>query len=522
MGIGDIDMLNEVSIAGRTALQAYPTPVLRTEFRQRSTLDIAQMGNRNDLVLIGIEIFRIEFVFGQRDFRPARIPVFLFQLTGLFLDDAELLVDAGKDFVAAGDELHQFVILVLQALALESDELAQTHIDDFRSLDVGKIIPLDQHLLRLLDAPRFIPDNMDDLVDDIHRLEETFEDMGALFRFFQFEFRPADDYFMTEFHEILEDFLQAEGARTSLDEGDVIEGETGLERRILIKHIQQDIGIHALLKADNHAGFTAGRFVIDIGDALDPLVFDHLGNLLDHFPLIDHIRDFGHDDRLPTLFIDLDFRLGADDYAAAAGLIGFLDARTSHDDAAGREIRTLDILHQFIGRYLGVVNIGADRIAALAQVVRGHVRGHTDRDTGSTVQQQERGLCRNDRRFFEGIIEVQGHVDRILVHVAEDIFSHLLQLSLRITHGCRGVSVHGAEVALSLDERVALVPFLAEADHRIVDAGVAVGMELTHDLTHDSGGFLCLTGETQAHRIHTEKDPPLHRFQTVTDIRQST
>ena len=119
--------------------------------------------------------------------------------------------------------------------------------------------------------------------------------------------------------------------------------------------------------------------------------------------------------------------------------------------------------------------------------MRGHIGRHADRDAGSTVQKEERSLRREDRRFFERIVEIQGHVDRILVHIPEDVLGHFLEFRFGISHGRRRIAVHGTEVTLALDEGVSLVPFLAEADHCVVDAGVAVRVELTHHLTDDPG-----------------------------------
>ena len=42
----------------------------------------------------------------------------------------------------------------------------------------------------------------------------------------------------------------------------------------------------------------------------------------------------------------LKFRPGADDHLAPAGSIGRTDAAASHNDAAGREVRAGDMLHQ--------------------------------------------------------------------------------------------------------------------------------------------------------------------------------
>ena len=99
--------------------------------------------------------------------------------------------------------------------------------------------------------------------------------------------------------------------------------------------------------------------------------------------------------------------------------IGFATAgRRVDSDRKNVEVGTLDVLHQFVRGDLGIVDIGADGVAAFTEVVRGHVRGHADGDAGRTVQEQQRSLRGKDRRFLEGVVEVQVHVDGVLVHVA--------------------------------------------------------------------------------------------------------
>ena len=344
--------------------------------------------------------------------------------------------------------------------------------------------------------------------------------MGALLRLVQLELRAADHHLVAEVDEVAEDLLEGEGARAALHEGDVVEREAGLQRGVLEQGVQHDAGVHALLEADHHADTLAGAFVIDVGNAFDLLVVGHLRDLLDHLALVHHIGNLGDDDGLVSLVVHLDFRLGAHHDAAAAGLIGFLDAAAAHDDAAGREVGTLDVLHQFVRGDLGVVDIGADRVAAFAQVVRGHVRGHADGNAGRAVQQEQRSLRGKDRRFLEGVVEVQVHVDGVLVHVGEDVLGHLLELGLGVTHGGRGVAVHGSEVALAPDHRVALVPPLAQPDHRVVHAGVAVRVVLTHHVTHDTGGFLGLAVISDTHFVHTVEHAALHRLEAVPGVRK--
>ena len=361
---------------------------------------------------------------------------------------------------------------------------------------------------------------MDNLVDDVHRFQQAFQDVGALLGLLQFEPGAADHHLVAEFHKVADDFLQAEGAGTSLHQGHVVEGEAALQGAVLEQEVQDHTGVGALLEADDHAGFSAGAFVVDVGDALHLLLVGQLGDLLDHLPLVHHIGDFRDHDGFTALVVYFNFCLGTDDHAAAAGFVGFLDAGLAHDDAAGGEIRSLDVLHQLIRGNLRVVDVGADGVAALSQVVGSHVGGHTYGNAGSAVEQQQRGLGGQDGGLFEGVVEVEGHIHRVLVHIGQNILCHLLEFGLRVTHGCRGVSVHGAEVTLALDHRVSLVPFLAQTHHGVVHAGVSVRVELTHHFTYDTGALLGLAGIAQAHVVHTEQDTALDGFEAVSHIRK--
>ncbi len=222
------------------------------------------------------------------------------------------------------------------------------------------------------------------------------------------------------------------------------------------------------------------------------------------------------------MLVHFNFRLGTHHHTAAAGFIGFLDAGNAHHDTAGREIRSLDVVHELLRGDFRIVDIGADGITAFTQVVRGHVGGHTHGDTRRAVQEQQRCLGGQNGGFLQGVVEVQCHVHGVLVHVSQHVFRHLLELGLRVTHGSRRVAVHRAKVTLALHHGVALVPFLSQAHHGVIYAGVSVRVELTHHLTHDTGAFLGLAIEAKAHIVHTEQDAALNGLEAVTGIRQGT
>ena len=479
-------MLDEVLVAGGAALLADAAPRLGTEFGKGCTLDISEMGYGDHHVLVGIEIFRIELVGAHGDLAAAGVAVLGLHLLALVLNYLELEGVAAEDLDAAGDELLEFVIFGLELLALESGELAETHLDDGLSLGLGEAELGDEPLAGLVHALGGA-DVGDYLVDDIDSLEQTFQDVGTLLGLVEIELRAAHHYLVTEIDEVRDDFLEGKGAGTALDQGDVVDGETRLQRSVLEEGVEHHVGVGALLDTEDDADTLAGSLIIHIGDALYLLVFHHRGDAFEHLLLVHHIRYLGNDYGLLAAVVDFDVGLGADDHTATAGGVGVDDALAAHDEASRREVRALDILHQTLDVDVRIVDIGADGIAALAEIVGSHIGSHTYGDTGGAVEQQQRQLGRKHGRLFDGIVEVERHIDRVLFYIGDDILRHLLKLGLGISHSSDGVTVHATEVSLTIYQRIALVPILGETRHCVIDGTVPMRMELTQDLTHDTG-----------------------------------
>jgi len=75
-----------------------------------------------------------------------------------------------------------------------------------------------------------------------------------------------------------------------------------------------------------------------------------------------------------------------------------------------------------------------------------------------------------------------------------------------VPHRGGWIAVDGAEVALAIYKDVAHGEWLGKADHGVVDGGVAVGMEVTHDVADDLGGFGVLLVELEPHLLHAVED----------------
>ena len=94
------------------------------------------------------------------------------------------------------------------------------------------------------------------------------------------------------------------------------------------------------------------------------------------------------------------------------------------------------------------------------------------------------------------------------------------QPRLGVAHGGGVIAVDIAEIALPLDERVALREILRHAHQRVVDRLVAMRMVLTHHVADDAGAFLRRRFRIEPQQPHGMQDAPVNRLQPVARIRQ--
>ena len=187
------------------------------------------------------------------------------------------------------------------------------------------------------------------------------------------------------------------------------------------------------------------------------------GDRLNQALLVHLIRQFGDDDRLATVVVGFDLRPGAHQNAPAAGFVRFDDARRAIDDAAGGKIRTGHQAQQFVEAEFRRVDQRDRRVDDFTQVVRRHVGRHADRDAGRTVDEQIRDARRQHRRLAFLLVVVELEIDGLLVDVGEQVGREALEAALGITHRRGVVAVNRAEVALSIDQRIAQRKILRHA-----------------------------------------------------------
>ena len=143
-----------------------------------------------------------------------------------------------------------------------------------------------------------------------------------------------------------------------------------------------------------------------------------------------------------------------------------------------------------------------------------------DGDAGRAVDEQVGEAPGEGLRLFEGVVEVEGEADGVLLDVAQQLERERLEARLRVAHGGGGVAVHRAEVAVAVDEGHAHIEVLRHAHHRVVHGRIAVRVVFAHALAHDARAlFMRLVGG-EAHVVHGIEDAPLDGFEPVLHARQ--
>ena len=95
------------------------------------------------------------------------------------------------------------------------------------------------------------------------------------------------------------------------------------------------------------------------------------------------------------------------------------------------------------------------RINDFVQVVRWDIRGHAHGDTRGAVDQQVGQARRENEWLALAVVVVGAKINGVLVDVAQHFVRNFGKTNLGITHRCRVITVHRAEIALAIDQHMA-------------------------------------------------------------------
>ena len=125
---------------------------------------------------------------------------------------------------------------------------------------------------------------------------------------------------------------------------------------------------------------------------------------------------------------------------------------------------------------------------------------------------------RENHRFLLGSVIGRTEIDGILVDAVEEETRDFGEARFGVAHGRRVIAVDISEIALPVDQRIALGEFLSEANQRVVHGLVAVRVELADDVADHAGAFLERGAGVEPQLAHGIDQPAMHRLEAVARI----
>ncbi|CDE30354.1 val start codon [Ruminococcus sp. CAG:403] len=297
--------------------------------------------------------------------------------------------------------------------------------------------------------------------------------MCPLLCLIQIKFCPSANDFHLELQIVLQHLLQTQCLWLAVYQCQHIDTDSALQRRVGEELVADDFRIGILFQFDdNPHAFSAG-FILNVIDAVNSLVLDQFGNMLNHPCLVYHIWNFGHDDGVSAVQL-LQFGLSTQGNSGTSGGICCPDAGTSHDNTASREVRALNPLHHFIKRTVRILNQQVQTVNDFAQIVRRNVCCHTNGNAHGTVDQQVWIPGRQNRRFLQTVVIVGDKRNGILIDVRQHFGCNFGHSGFGITVSSRRVAVYGTKVTLSVHQHVPHGEGLRQTNQRIVYGSVTM------------------------------------------------
>ncbi len=183
-------------------------------------------------------------------------------------------------------------MLLLEFGARELGESPQRHVQDVVGLDLAERERGHQLLARGIGVGR-CPDDLDDLVEVIEGDQQAQDDVVAFLGLAQVVPRSARDDVDLVIDVVADHLGEVEGARDAVDQRQHDDAEGLLELRVLVELVEHHVRVGAALGLDDQPHALAVGLVLEVGDVLDLLGLDELGDLLGEASLVHLVRELG-------------------------------------------------------------------------------------------------------------------------------------------------------------------------------------------------------------------------------------
>ena len=184
MAGGDKHLFDKVLVplfhTGNTSAAPFLDPVSRTCL----TLDIAKMGQRNNAVFLGNQVFNVHVPLNRTNLGAAVIAEFIPDFAQFFFENLHDLAVIAEQFCVLLDLFFQLAQFFLDFEDFQSGQLTDTISYDCACLWVIKPEFFHNRSLGFRDTALAGTNRRDDLVDNVNCPSEAFQNMRPVGRFF--------------------------------------------------------------------------------------------------------------------------------------------------------------------------------------------------------------------------------------------------------------------------------------------------------------------------------------------------
>ena len=143
-------------------------------------------------------------------------------------------------------------------------------------------------------------------IEHVDGAQEALDDVGPVACLLQPVGRPALNDLNLMVDVVRQRLRQVQRARHAVHEGQHVDAEAGLQRRLLVQVVQDDVGVGIALQLNDQARLLVGGRVPHAADAVEVAGPDQLGDLLLNHLDGGLVRELGDDDPVSAAaFFDL-------------------------------------------------------------------------------------------------------------------------------------------------------------------------------------------------------------------------
>src|SRR5699024_4034045 len=255
-------------------------------------------GDRDNYILAGDQVFVGDVAGCSNNLSAAFIAILFDDFLQLIMHDRTLTLGPRQDVFVIGDLELDLCQLINNLLALQSGQTTQLHGQDSVRLDCVNVQQRHQTFTGFIHG-RATADQCDDLIEHVQRLNQTKQDVRALFGFIQAVLGASNNDLGLVGELVAQHLIDTQGAWHAINDGEHVRTKRGLQLRVLVEVVEHHARYCITLERDDNAHADAvRRFVFNLGDASNLAVGHGLRDIGDQVIWVDLVRQLRNNNGL--------------------------------------------------------------------------------------------------------------------------------------------------------------------------------------------------------------------------------